>query len=119
MALEKKRVHWYETNGETGEVIADEDVDIYTSADAVTCKDGETMQEKLDNSLVSKSDVGLLNGLSTTDKSNLVSAINEVKDEVTTQSTFASNNYAKGAGIEFSVVDGILCVTYDDGEESE
>lgn len=28
-------------------------------------------------------------------------------------------NYAKGQGIEFSVVDGILCATYDDGEESE
>lgn len=112
MALDKKRVHWHEVNSETGEVIADKDVDIYTSADAVTCADGETVQEKLDNSLAKKSDIGLLNGLKTTDKTSIVSAINEVKAEITNQS-----GYVKGTGIELSVVDSILCITYDDGIE--
>lgn len=46
--LTKKRVHWYEKNKITGET-HDEDVDVWTSADAVTCDDGETIQEKIDN----------------------------------------------------------------------
>ena len=48
MALEKKRVHWKETNPITG-VTKDEDVDILTSADAVLCDDGKSLQEKIDS----------------------------------------------------------------------
>lgn len=106
MALEKKRVHWFETNSDTGEVIADKDVDIYTSADAVTCADGETVQEKLDNSVAQKSDIGLLNGLKTTDKSSLVSAINEVKDEVATQNTYDEKDLDKKAEADGSNATG-------------
>lgn len=106
MALEKKRVHWFETNSDTGEVIADKDVDIYTSADAVTCADGETVQEKLDNSVAQKSDIGLLNGLKTTDKSSLVSAINEVKDEVATQNTYDEKDLDKKADADGSNATG-------------
>lgn len=58
MRLAKKRVHWFENNKITGET-HDEDVDIYTSADAVTCDDGETLQEKIDNrEFVSAIDLG-------------------------------------------------------------
>ena len=48
MKLAKKRVHWKEKDVITGEV-HDEDVDVYTSADAVTFDDGETLQQKHDN----------------------------------------------------------------------
>lgn len=76
--LEKKRVHWKEYNGD--ELIHDEDVDVLTSADAVTFDDGETMQYKYNQGqFVSPSDMGVKSNLSTTNKSTLVDAINEVK----------------------------------------
>ena len=81
--LAKKRAHWYEVNEDTGEVIADEDVDVLTSADAVTFDDGDTLQRKYDDNVLAKSsDVGLLKGLSTTNKSSLVDAVNEVNTSV-------------------------------------
>lgn len=76
--LTKKRVHWKEYNGE--ELIHDEDVDVLTSADAVTFDDGETMQYKYNQGqFVSPSETGYKSNLSTTNKSTLVDAINEVK----------------------------------------
>lgn len=44
--LTKKRVHWKEKDRITGE-IHDEDVDIYTSADAVTFEDGQNLEDKI------------------------------------------------------------------------
>lgn len=80
--LTKKRVHWKEYNGE--ELIHDEDVDVLTSADAVTFDDGETMQYKYNQGqFVSPSDMGDKSNLSTTNKSTLVDAINEVKTAAT------------------------------------
>lgn len=75
--LTKKRVHWYEKNN--GVVEHDEDVDVLTSADAVTFDDGDTLQRKYDDKVLARtSDVGNLKGLSTTNKSSLVDAVNEV-----------------------------------------
>lgn len=75
--LTKKRVHWTEYNG--NELIADEDVDILTSADAVTFDDGEDLQHKYtQGQFVSPSVTGLLANLSTLNTSTLVDAINEV-----------------------------------------
>ena len=75
--LTKKRVHWYEKNN--GVVEHDEDVDVLTSADAVTFDDGDTLQRKYDDNVLAKSsDVGNLKGLTTTNKSSLVDAVNEV-----------------------------------------
>ncbi len=80
--LTKKRVHWKEYNGE--ELIHDEDVDVLTSADAVTFDDGETMQYKYSQGqFASPSDMGDKSNLSTTNKSTLVDAINEVKTAAT------------------------------------
>lgn len=80
--LAKKRVHWKEYNGE--ELIHDEDVDVLTSADAVTFDDGETMQYKYtQGQFVSPSETGYKSNLSTTNKSTLVDAINEVKTATT------------------------------------
>lgn len=77
--LTKKRVHWYEVNEDTGNVIADEDVDVLTSADATYFDDGETLQHKYDNGVIAKgSDVGRINELTTTNKSSLVDSVNEV-----------------------------------------
>ena len=52
--------------------------------------------------------IGTLSNLSTTTKTNLVSAINEVSKKVTNIGTQVSD-------LQFSVTDGILNVTYDDG----
>ncbi len=80
--LTKKRVHWKEYNGE--ELVADEDVDVLTSADAVTFSDGETLQHKYtQGQFVSPSETGYKSNLSTTNKSTLVDAINEVKTAAT------------------------------------
>lgn len=80
--LTKKRVHWKEYNGT--ELIADEDVDVLTSADAVTFDDGETMQYKYSQGqFVSPSDMGYKDNLRTTNKSTLVDAINEIKTSAT------------------------------------
>lgn len=80
--LTKKRVHWTEYNGE--ELLHDEDVDILTSADAVTFDDGEDLQYKYtQGQFVSPSTTGTLTNLSTTNKSTLVDAINEVKTTAT------------------------------------
>ncbi len=80
--LTKKRVHWTEYNGE--ELLHDEDVDILTSADAVTFDDGEDLQYKYtQGQFVSPSVTGSLTNLSTTNKSTLVDAINEVKTNAT------------------------------------
>ena len=88
--LTKKRVHWKEYNGE--ELIHDEDVDVLTSAGAVTFEDGETMQYKYSQGqFVSPSDMGVKSNLSTTNKSTLVDAINEVKTAATSnQSSITS-----------------------------
>lgn len=42
-----------------------------------------------------------------------------VEQVISIENTVAnlSNTYAKGPGIEFSISNGILCVTYDDGTE--
>lgn len=75
--LTKKRVHWFEKDN--GVVTHDEDVDVLTSADAVTFDDGDTLQRKYDDKVLARtSDVGNLKGLSTTNKSSLVDAVNEV-----------------------------------------
>lgn len=75
--LTKKRVHWFEKDN--GKVTHDEDVDVLTSADAVTFDDGDTLQRKYDDKVLARtSDVGNLKGLSTTNKSSLVDAVNEV-----------------------------------------
>lgn len=80
--LTKKRVHWKEYNGE--ELVADEDVDVLTSAEAVTFSDGETMQYKYtQGQFVNPSTTGMLSNLSTTNKSTLVDAINEVQTAAT------------------------------------
>lgn len=80
--LTKKRVHWTEYNGE--ELLHDEDVDVLTSADAVTFDDGEDLQYKYtQGQFVNPSTTGSLTNLSTTNKSTLVDAINEVKTTVT------------------------------------
>lgn len=79
--LTKKRVHWYEE--ENGEVTHDEDVDVLTSADCVTCSDGMTLQEKLDKGVYAKtSELGDITGLSTANKSSLVDSVNEVVTRV-------------------------------------
>ena len=76
--LTKKRVHWTEYNGD--ELLHDEDVDVLTSADAVTFDDGEDLQYKYTKGqFVNPSVTGSLSSLSTTNKSSLVDAINEVK----------------------------------------
>lgn len=88
--LAKKRVHWKEYNGE--ELIHDEDVDVLTSADAVTFDDGETMQYKYNQGqFVSPSDMGVKSNLSTTNKSTLVDAINEVKTAVASTESSIEN----------------------------
>ena len=88
--LTKKRVHWKEYNGE--ELIHDEDVDVLTSADAVTFDDGETMQYKYNQGqFVSPSDMGVKSNLSTTNKSTLVDAINEVKTAVASTESSIEN----------------------------
>ena len=80
--LTKKRVHWTEYNGD--ELLHDEDVDVLTSADAVTFDDGEDLQHKYtQGQFVSPSVTGSLSSLSTTNKSSLVDAINEVKASAT------------------------------------
>lgn len=80
--LTKKRVHWTEYNGE--ELLHDEDVDVLTSADAVTFDDGEDLQYKYTKGqFVNPSVTGSLASLSTTNKSSLVDAINEVKTNST------------------------------------
>ena len=80
--LTKKRVHWTEYNGD--ELLHDEDVDILTSADAVTFDDGEDLQHKYtQGQFVSPSVTGSLTNLNTTNKSTLVDAINEVKSNAT------------------------------------
>lgn len=109
-----------------------------TTADSVICTDTESLQYKLDTSLVTKKTTGELADLDTEDKSNIVSALNEVKagavtEEITGElvnlvTTDASNlvaainevkkgnsEFVKGKGIELSVVDGILQITYDNG----
>jgi len=48
---------------------------------------------------------------------NDVYALQESVDELLQKIDTIENACAKGEGIEFSVVDGILCVTYDDGTE--
>lgn len=88
--LAKKRVHWKEYNGE--ELIHDEDVDVLTSADAVTFDDGETMQYKYNQGqFVSPSDMGVKSNLNTTNKSTLVDAINEVKTAVASTESSIDN----------------------------
>ena len=52
--------------------------------------------------------IGTLSNLTTTEKGSLVGAINEVSEKVSTISTQVSD-------LQFSVTDGILSVTYDDG----
>ena len=80
--LTKKRVRWKEYNGE--ELVHDEDVDVLTSASAVTFSDGEDLQDKYTKGqLVQVSTTGLLSNLSTTNKSSLVDAVNEVKTDAT------------------------------------
>lgn len=80
--LTKKRVHWKEYNGE--ELVHDEDVDVLTSAGAVTFSDGEDLQYKYtQGQFVNPSMTGSLTNLSTTNKSSLVDAINEVKTDAT------------------------------------
>lgn len=80
--LTKKRVHWTEYNGD--ELLHDEDVDVLTSADAVTFDDGEDLQYKYaKGQFVNPSVTGSLSNLSTTNKSSLVDAINEVKTNTT------------------------------------
>ena len=88
--LTKKRVHWKEYNGD--ELIHDEDVDVLTSADAVTFDDGETMQYKYNQGqFVSPSDMGVKSNLNTTNKSTLVDAINEVKTAVASTESSIDN----------------------------
>lgn len=80
--LTKKRVHWTEYNGD--ELLHDEDVDVLTSADAVTFDDGEDLQHKYtQGQFVSPSTTGILSNLSTENKSSLVDAVNEVKSSAT------------------------------------
>ena len=80
--LTKKRVHWKEYNGE--ELLHDEDVDVLTSADSVTFSDDETLQYKFtQGQFVNPSTTGILSNLSTTNKSSLVDAVNEVKTAAT------------------------------------
>ena len=52
--------------------------------------------------------IGSLSSLSTTEKGSLVDAVNEVSKKVSTISAQVSD-------LQFSVTDGILSVTYDDG----
>ena len=52
--------------------------------------------------------IGILSNLTTTEKGSLVGAVNEVSKKVTNISTQVSD-------LQFSVTDGILNVTYDDG----
>ena len=80
--LTKKRVHWKEYNGE--ELVHDEDVDVLTSASAVSFSDGETLQHKYtQGQFVHPSTTGILSNLSTLNKSSLVDAVNEVKTSAT------------------------------------
>ena len=78
--LTKKRVRWKEYNGE--ELTHDEDVDVLTSADSVTFSDNETIQYKYtQGQFVNPSVTGILENLSTINKSSLVDAVNEVKSD--------------------------------------
>lgn len=84
--LTKKRVRWKEYNGE--ELIHDEDVDILTSADSVIFSDDETLQYKYtQGQFVNPSTTGVLSNLSTTNKSSLVDAVNEIKTNATTNTS--------------------------------
>ena len=88
--LTKKRVHWKEYNGET--LTHDEDVDILTSADSVTFSDDETLQYKFtQGQFVNPSTTGILSNLSTTNKSSLVDAVNEVKTNATSNASSISS----------------------------
>ena len=99
--LAKKRVHWYELNENTGEVIADEDVDVLTSADSVTFNDGDTLQRKYDDGeLAKRSEVGNIKGLNTSNKSSLVDAVNEVVTKTTTNATNIGNLVTRVTNIE-------------------
>ena len=75
MGLPQKRIHWTET---IDGITYDEDVDIYTSAEAVLNEDGTTLQDDLET-FARGSQAGNLEELTTTDKTSLVNAITEVK----------------------------------------
>lgn len=84
--LTKKRVRWKEYNGE--ELTHDEDVDVLTSADSVTFSDNETIQYKYtQGQFVNPSVTGVLENLSTINKSSLVDAVNEVKSDFASSTT--------------------------------
>ena len=103
--LTKKRVRWKEYNGE--ELLHDEDVDILTSADSVTFSDDETLQYKYtQGQFVNPSTTGVLSNLSTTNKSSLVDAVNEIKTNATTN-TSSINSLATRMSTAESDVDSL------------
>lgn len=118
------------------ETSAWKEVPINPEASAVICEDGETVQEKIDTKLVTKEEVGSLEDLETVETGSIVDAINSLKTalegvtgslsnlETTDKTTIVAaidelktvtDSAVKGKGIELSVVDGVLQVTYDDG----
>lgn len=114
--LTKKRVHWKEYNGQT--LTHDEDVDVLTSASAVNFADGETLQYKFtQGQFVNPSTTGILSNLSTTNKSSLVDAVNEVKTNANTNTSNLTNladnvAYVNEEGIiegdvDFTILNGV------------
>ena len=79
MSLTKKRVHLYEVKDG---ITYDEDVDVYTSTDSVLFEDGESLQDKLDNGVLSVDILGDLEDLGTEDKSSMVASLNEINEIV-------------------------------------
>ena len=103
--LTKKRVRWKEYNGE--ELIHDEDVDILTSADSVIFSDDERLQYKYrQGQFVNPSTTGVLSNLSTTNKSSLVDAVNEIKTNATTN-TSSINSLATRVATTESDIDSL------------
>ena len=108
-------------------------------SDSVICEDGESLQYKLDQTLVTNDTTGDLSELDTENKGTLVDAINEVKNSALSQEVTGdledlntviksnlvaainevknySDHHVIGKGIQLSVVNGILQVTYETEE---
>ena len=93
MSLTKKRVHLYEVKDG---ITYDEDVDVYTSTDSVLFEDGESLQDKLDNGVLSVDILGDLEDLGTEDKSSMVASLNEINEIVQSNGDMLSGGESEG-----------------------
>ena len=93
MSLTKKRVHLYEVKDG---ITYDEDVDVYTSTNSVLFDDGESLQDKLDNGVLSVDILGNLEDLGTENKSSMVASLNEINEIVQSNGDMLSGGESEG-----------------------